>query len=69
LCELDDWLVGQPTCQMLFRIEDMTEWHFYDDSEWRNSDYEDRLRYRWERVSDAKRHTEATQNVATKENE
>lgn len=34
LVELFSWLWGQPTEQLLVRIEDMQEWTFYDTDEW-----------------------------------
>jgi hypothetical protein len=48
LVELCEWLIGAATHQQLVRIEDMVDWHFYDDPEWMNSRY----RTKWEAVAD-----------------
>lgn len=41
LVETFDWIVGAASCQYLKRIEDMSEWHFYDDDKWMNNYYHD----------------------------
>lgn len=40
LVELFDWITGfDSNEQILVRIKDMLEWHFYDTSEWMNNAY------------------------------
>lgn len=34
LVELFEWLSGRSTHQRLVRMDDMTEWRFYDSAEW-----------------------------------
>lgn len=48
LVEFNDWIVGNPTSQALFRIEDMMDWTFYDNHEWRNDHYREWVGPRWE---------------------
>jgi hypothetical protein len=42
LVETFDWIIGASHSQSLVRIEDMTEWVFYDTSEWMVTAYSDR---------------------------
>jgi predicted GIY-YIG superfamily endonuclease len=40
LAQLYEWMLGQPTQQVIYRLEEMVNWTFYEDAEsWRN-DYE-----------------------------
>lgn len=50
LVELFSWLMGESLHQQLVRIEDMTEWRFYDDNEWMKFAYEyGGVKEQWER--------------------
>lgn len=50
LVELHEWFVGQSSCQQLVRIEDMSDWMFYDDTEWMDAAYQNGVKQRWERA-------------------
>lgn len=40
LVQLFDWLMGEPSCQKLVRIEEMLSWDFYDTAEEMNDTYQ-----------------------------
>jgi hypothetical protein len=49
LVEFFGWIAGESTNQRLVRIDEMTEWLFYDDAVWMNNAYEHGVSQRWER--------------------
>jgi hypothetical protein len=48
LVEPMSWLDGGGTEQQLARLEDMDDWTFYDDAEWRNNAYENGIKQAWD---------------------
>ena len=54
LVELFDWLLGDSSNQQLVRVEEMFDWHFYDDSEWMRNAYEP-----WGRRAERRERSEA----------
>ncbi len=48
LVELFEWIAGSSSGQRLVRIEEMSDWTFYDSSEWMSNAYEHGVRRRWE---------------------
>lgn len=52
LIELMSWLGGNSTHQQLCKLEDMTGWRFYDQTEWMNGEYRDRWEQRAQERAD-----------------
>ena len=63
LVEVFEWLGGSSTHQELIRIEDMLDWHFYDDSKWMNSAYHNVWERRLERRERARERAEQERSV------
>lgn len=61
LVELFEWLVGSSSEQRLVRLDEMTEWHFYDDAKWMNNAYNGGISRRWERASEARDSDDASE--------
>jgi hypothetical protein len=53
LVELFDWLIGASTEQVLVRIDEMMDWHFYDDAEWMHNAYEHSIEHQWKRINES----------------
>jgi hypothetical protein len=49
LVELFSWVMGESTCQLLVRLDEMFGWQFYDDAGWMKNAYEHGVEQRWDR--------------------
>lgn len=49
LVETFSWVAGESYEQKLMRLEEMLDWHFYDDDVWMRNAYEHEMEERWQR--------------------
>jgi hypothetical protein len=50
LVETFDWLVGSSYNQVLVRLEEMTDWQFFDSGQWMADSYNNRVSMQWDAI-------------------